>query len=113
MHRTMMPCCMAIVGAIVLAGGAQAQVADRLSRGITPNAIDRSLSQSPAPRSADIGAAAERDRQRAEQAAREAADRRGLPASSTLADGPGGVQRLGTGAATPAAPAALPTPPQP
>lgn len=100
---------LAIVVAALAFGGtsASAQVADRLSRGMEPNAIDRALQ---ADRPAQAGAEAETDRRRAEQAAREAAARRAPPASSTMVDGPAGVQRLGSGASPAAAPAPAPPP---
>jgi hypothetical protein len=95
----------------LLATSAQAQVAEELSRKIQPNAIDRSIAQSPRPSSSlDNQAAA--DRLRAQQDARDAAARRALPSSSTTVDGPGGVQRLGSGVASPA-PATAPPPPPP
>ncbi|MCD2317491.1 hypothetical protein LQ954_15185 [Sphingomonas sp. IC-11] len=95
--------------AAFVSGNAAAQVADRLSRGMEPNAIARSLSSGGAMRSQSQSASpAEVDRLRAEQAARDAAARRAPPTTSTLIDGPAGVQRLGSGAA-PAPSASPPT----
>ncbi|WBH15705.1 hypothetical protein [Sphingomonas radiodurans] len=85
---------------------AQAQTADSMSRRIEPNAIDRSIARTPLP-APDLGTQAEADRTRADQAARDASARRGVPSSSTITDGPAGVQRLGSGIAVPA-----PTAPQ-
>lgn len=102
--------------AIVLAGSAQAQLVDSLSRGAEPNAITRALDSdnrlgTPAPNSATDAARA--DRLRAEQAARDAASRRAPPATSTLVDGPAGVQRLGAGALSPNVSPPAPPVPQP
>lgn len=99
----------AIMAAAVALGGtsASAQVADRLSRGMEPNAIDRALQTD---RPAQAGVQAETDRLRAEQAAREAAARRVPPASSTLVDGQTGVQRLGSGASPASPPPPTPSP---
>lgn len=97
-----------IGAALIGATPATAQVADSLSRRIEPNAIDRSLSQPSA--NSSIGAQIEADRQRAEQAARDAASLRGPLPNSTMTDGPAGVQRTGS-SITPASPAAPPPPP--
>lgn len=87
-------------------GAASAQLADRLSRGVEPNAIDHALGNRPGAAAADAAAA---DRRRAQDAARDAAARRTPPPTSTLVDGPNGVQRTGAGVTPPASPA----PPQP
>ena len=101
----------AIIVAILAAAPASAQVADQMSRQITPNAIDRSLSQ-PSP-SRDLAAQAEADRRRSEQAARDAATRMGPLPNSTMSDGPLGPQRAGSSAPaiSPAAPPPLPPSP--
>jgi len=100
--------------AALVSGNAAAQVADRLSRTMEPNAVDRALSSSTATRSQSQAASqAEADRLRAEQAARDAAARRAPPSTSTLIDGPAGVQRVGSGVApSPSAPptAVIPQP---
>jgi hypothetical protein len=96
--------------AALLASPVQAQVADSLSRRIQPNAIDRSLSQSP---SRNLNGQAEADRQRAQQAARDTAARRVPPPTSTLVDGPAGVQRSGSGFSPPSPATAPPPPPLP
>lgn len=96
-----------IGAAALLATSAHAQVAETLSRRIEPNAIDRSLSQQP---STSLDSHAEADRRRAEQAARDAAARRTSPLTSTIVDGPRGVQRAGSGLAPPTPPAAPPLP---
>jgi hypothetical protein len=98
---------LSIATAALFATTAQAQLADSLSRRIQPNAIDRSLADSP---TTSLGAQADADRQRSEQAARDAAARRGPPPTSTMVDGPAGVQRAGSGIAPPS-PAAAPLPP--
>ncbi|SEJ57791.1 hypothetical protein SAMN05428950_10276 [Sphingomonas sp. OV641] len=100
---------LAIMAAAVALSGtsASAQVADRLSRGMEPNAIDRALQTA---RPAQAGVQAETDRLRAEQAAREAAARRVPPPSSTMVDGPAGVQRLGSGASPASSPPPTPSP---
>jgi hypothetical protein len=96
--------------AALLATSAQAQVADSLSRRIPPNAIDRSLSQTPP---TSLNGQVEADRERPQQAAREAAARRVPPPTSTLVDGPTGVQRSGSGFSPPSPTTAPPPPPLP
>lgn len=93
-----------IAAALTVGSPAAAQLADRRSRGVEPNAIDRALGT-------DRTGAAAADRRRAQEAARDAAARRTPPPTSTLVDGPNGVQRLGSGVTPPAAPpASLPDP---
>lgn len=102
-----------IASVAFVSANATAQVADRLSRGTERNAIDRALNADASLTSARAAPTyrqssdAEADRLRAEQAARDAAARRAPPSTSTLIDGPGGVQRLGSGAP----PANAPQPP--
>lgn len=97
-----------LIAATLFAGSAaSAQLSDRLSRGLEPNAIDRALgADRPGAAAADAAAA---DHRRAQDTARDAAARRTPPPTSTLVDGPNGVQRTGAGV-TPLAP---PAPPQP
>ncbi|OWK30080.1 hypothetical protein [Sphingomonas dokdonensis] len=98
-----------IAAALTVGSPAAAQLADRLSRGVEPNAIDRALGSDRGGAAASDAAAA--DRRRAQEAARDAAARRTPPPTSTLVDGPNGVQRLGGGVTPPAAPpASLPGP---
>lgn len=89
-----------ITAAVMVSSPATAQLADRLSRGVEPNAIDRALGTDRTGAAASDAAAA--DRRRAQEAARDAAARRTPPPTSTLVDGPNGVQRLGSGVTPPA-----------
>lgn len=88
-----------IVAMLMLTTTANAQVADRLSRGLEPNAIDRSLR--PPVTSASANALEQAERRRAQQAARDAAAQLGPPPGSTMIDGPAGVQRTGSGTSSP------------
>lgn len=109
-----------VASAFLGASTAEAQLVDRLSRGAEPNAITRALDADTRP-DTRLGApvqngaadAARADRLRAEQAARDAAARRAPPPTSTLTDGPSGVQRLGSGATSPNPPPPAPALPQP
>ncbi|QNE32717.1 hypothetical protein F1C10_12790 [Sphingomonas sp. NBWT7] len=96
-----------ILVSMIGTGGASAQVADVMSRGITPNAIDRSLSSAPTSLP-DTRAAL--DRQRSDLSARTATTPLGPPPTSTTIDGPGGVQQLGSGALPPSSSASPSTP---
>ena len=89
---------------------ASAQLADSLSRRLEPNALDRAVP--PPPSSfATRDSLSQEERERAEQQGRDAA-RASLPPASTLNDGPAGVQRIGSGVASPPAPSAQPLPPR-
>lgn len=89
---------------------ASAQLADTLSRRLEPNALDRAVPPRPI-RSATHDSLFQAERQRAEQQAR-AATGAHLPPSSTLNDGPAGVQRVGSGVAAPPTPLTPPPPPR-
>lgn len=101
----------AVSVALSVAGPASAQLADQLSRGAAPNALDRALAQ-PRP---DNQAQADLDRQRAEHDLEASRARIGPVPGSTMTDGVAGLQRNGSGTLSqnPAAPVPPPTPTTP